>query len=112
MTKEQIKVIFATNTKEYERILNEDWASEEYGDRRQELVFIGVKIDETEIRNALDDCLLTEKEMVVYRQQVNNMAQKAFTTKAVSVGGDGPSLFDLTGCDHIDVNAGVNIRGD
>lgn len=35
----------------------------EYGDRRQELVFIGIDMDESAIRSHLDHCLLTPQEM-------------------------------------------------
>lgn len=35
----------------------------EYGDRRQELVFIGIEMDESTIRSLLDHCLLTPEEM-------------------------------------------------
>lgn len=39
-----------------------DW-QEPFGDRRQEIVFIGVKMDEKHIRSSLDAALLTPKEM-------------------------------------------------
>jgi hypothetical protein len=35
-----------------------------YGDRRQELVMIGVDLPESDVRAALDACLLTHDEMV------------------------------------------------
>ncbi|KAK1749071.1 CobW C-terminal domain-containing protein [Skeletonema marinoi] len=88
---------FANNVKEYDRIMAEDWVSEEWGDRRQELVFIGMKLDEAEIRAALDACLCTADEMEVYRAQVRNILEASFS----SVKG-GPSLFDVGGMDHID----------
>jgi hypothetical protein len=34
-----------------------------YGDRRQELVFIGQQLEEKRMRSVLDACLLTEREM-------------------------------------------------
>jgi G3E family GTPase len=34
----------------------------EYGDRRQELVFIGIDMDEATLRSGLDACLLTDRE--------------------------------------------------
>jgi len=36
----------------------------EYGDRRQLLIFIGIEIDEANIRSLLDSCLLTDLEYV------------------------------------------------
>jgi len=41
--------------------LNANWA-QPYGDRRQELVFIGQHLDEARARAALDACLLTDTE--------------------------------------------------
>ena len=38
-----------------------------YGDHRQELVFIGVKMDKAAIVRAFDECLLTDAEMDSYR---------------------------------------------
>jgi hypothetical protein len=35
-----------------------------YGDRRQELVLIGVDLPEAEVRAELDACLLTDDELV------------------------------------------------
>lgn len=71
VSEEEMKGYFTTNLSEYERIKKEDWASEEFGDRRQELVFIGVNIDEGDITEELNKCLLDDGELDAYRQQIN-----------------------------------------
>ena len=101
ITREQMKAYFANNIPEYDRIMREDWISEEWGDRRQEIVFIGVNLDEAAIRMALDECICTETEMDLYSQELRNLIEVSFSAQTIDR--DGPSLFDETGNDHLDV---------
>jgi G3E family GTPase len=61
--------IAAASQEEQARILEEEpelrerW-DEEYGDRMNELVFIGIDFNKEELIDSLDACLLTEEEMV------------------------------------------------
>lgn len=48
---------------EYRAFIQEKW-QEPFGDMRQELVFIGQGLDQTRMREALDDCLLSESELL------------------------------------------------
>jgi hypothetical protein len=44
------------------RDIDENW-TEPFGDRRQELVLIGIDMDESDLRKRFDSCLLDEVEM-------------------------------------------------
>ena len=60
----------------------------QFGDRRQEIVFIGVEYDEWRIREALDACLLDDNELDKYRADLRNFKLTTFEQ-----GCGGPSLF-------------------
>lgn len=48
---------------EWEKILNKNW-TETYGDRRQEIVFIGAGMEKEELCRILDDCLVDEEDQM------------------------------------------------
>jgi G3E family GTPase len=48
---------------EYLASIQENWV-EPFGDMRQELVFIGQNLDQERITKALNDCLLSEEEVL------------------------------------------------
>lgn len=100
ISKEKMAEFFKNDMKEYERILKEDFLSEEFGDRRQEIVFIGVGLKQEDIVDALDGCLVSGgKGMGRYRQELQNYMNTIFTSPA-----RGPGLFDVGSVDHMDLD--------
>ncbi len=79
ISKEEMKRFFVNNEKEYERILQDDFVTEEFGDRRQEIVFIGSNINETEITETLNECICNDEEMEIYRKDLANYEKSSVT---------------------------------
>lgn len=52
---------------ESRQIIMESW-EEPFGDMRQELVFIGQDLDEVQVRSMLDDCLLSDDELLAGKE--------------------------------------------
>jgi len=75
-----VKEIFSFNEPEYDRIMAEDWVTEEFGDRRQEVVFIGVGLNEEGIRATLDNSLLNDEEMEAYRENVRKIVDTSMSS--------------------------------
>lgn len=96
ISRNQMEKIFENNLDEYRRILMEDFVTEEFGDRRQEIVFIGSSLNNEQITATLDACLLTEKQMGVYRQKQQNYRATVVNTKS-------RGLFDVGGIDQLDL---------
>jgi hypothetical protein len=96
ISQEGMKQILKENVVEYERILREDFASTEFKDRRQEIVFIGTNLNEEDITNQLNECLLTPKELDTYRQRLQNYLNTILNTSS-------SGLFDVGSIDHTDI---------
>ena len=75
-----MKEFFSNKPNEYKRILKDDFITDEFGDRRQEIVFIGIQLLENDISTALNDCLLTDNEMIVYRSELLKREMKMIPT--------------------------------
>jgi G3E family GTPase len=96
--RESMKEFFANNLDEYDKIVRDDFVTDEFGDRRQELVFIGSGLDEGRIASALDGCLLTEPQMNIYRQKLQNYMQEVLSVPAAQSSG----LFGVGSVDHVE----------
>jgi G3E family GTPase len=94
--KARMKEMLSKNEKECDRILSEDFVSEEFGDRRQEIVFIGTNLNEDDITKQLNECLLTPEELETYRYKQRNYFDTIISTSA-------KGLFDVGGYDNTDV---------
>ena len=79
--KEAMKELFEGNMDEYDRIIKEDFVSGEWGDRRQEIVFIGANLDEKSITESLDNCICTDEQMAEYKQAILDAIAEYYESK-------------------------------
>ena len=63
----------------------EEW---QYGDRRQELVFIGQGLNHSAIQSRLDQCLLTDAEMVLGPEQWKETFEDPIQMQGPEEGGE------------------------
>lgn len=80
LDKETMKKYFVSNLREFDRIIAEDFQTEEFGDRRQEIVFIGINLNEDQIRKTMDECLLSDDDMEKYRRNLRNFESARFSS--------------------------------
>lgn len=59
----------------------------------QEIVFIGVNLDEAKIRETLNHCLYTDEEMEVYRRELRSF-QSVKSANKVSLFGPGVEFIE------------------
>ena len=60
----------------------------DFGDRRQEIIFIGMKLDEAKIVGALDACLLTDTEMAQYKKHWQALDARKDAARAAAAAGE------------------------
>ncbi len=60
---------------ENQAMIEEHW-DKDFGDRKVELVFIGIQMDEQKVRQDLEDCLLTDVEVKFWKNQHLSMVDK------------------------------------
>lgn len=72
---DQLNYLDARAKEELERAQKEEWSAD-FADRRQEIVFIGRKMDQAAIRELLDSCLVTDEELKIYKKKQETDAKQ------------------------------------